>query len=72
VDKSGSYSLSFYLIGVGICFSGLVISLILCYDKIKHTTSKNVDPASRILAVEAGSGSKNGSKTHLKKLVEGE
>jgi hypothetical protein len=55
---------------VGICFSGLVIAPILCYDKIKQTTIKNVDPANRILAVEAGN--KNGSKTHLKKLVEGE
>jgi hypothetical protein len=66
VDKSGSYSLSYYLIGAGICFSGLVIAVILCYDKVKHTTSKNVDDPR---AVEAGTGK---SKASLKKLVEGE
>jgi hypothetical protein len=35
VDKSGSYKLSFFLIGAGISFSGILIALILCYDKIK-------------------------------------
>lgn len=35
VDKSGSYALSYYIIGIGICFSGFILTTILCYDRIK-------------------------------------
>ena len=35
VDFTGNYTLSYYLIGLGICISGLVLSTILCYEKIE-------------------------------------
>ena len=42
MDYYGSYGIAYYIIGLGICFSGLILSLILIYnqcEKKKKTKS---------------------------------
>lgn len=81
MDGSGSYHLSYYLIGSGICTSGLVISLILVYDQVKRRAALKKAGTNDSNAIEAATTtttnlklteSTNGSRNHLKKLVEEE
>ena len=44
VDYSGSYALSFYIIGLGIILSGLILSLILVYNKCERKDKKKLEP----------------------------
>lgn len=70
VDNSGAYDLSYYLIGIGICTSGVVISFILCYDKIKKRSNEKLEKSGLISNTD--DVKITGSKNTLKKLVEEE
>lgn len=53
MDKSGGYALSFYIIGVGICFSGIVLESVLCYDKFtaKKKDFKKIDSTEKSMNI---------------------
>lgn len=53
MDKSGGYALSFYIIGIGICLSGVVLESVLCYDKFtaKKKDFKKLDSSEKNLSI---------------------
>jgi hypothetical protein len=40
VDYTGSYALSYYIIGVGISCSGFILMAVLVYDRIEERQKK--------------------------------
>lgn len=56
MDKSGGYALSYYIIGIGICVSGLVLESILVYDKF---TAKKKKELKKLNSTNSNSNEKN-------------